>query len=310
MKIRDLIFLSFILFSTPIYAQETLPMTKLEVCNEFEIEGDWMGVGFDSVWEMSDGVLNRLMVDTNKIVAKIPISYGPFRGVTTGEGFVWVPDVGAKKLYQIDPKTNAVVKTFDLPISGSEGSIAVGDGAVWIAVDNKDGRSREMKRLDVKSGKISATIPLPDGAAGVTFENHTAYVTSPSGGEVYAIDAKTNKLTERIKVGAGPRFISSGAGSVWVLNQQDGNVVRIDPKTNKVIQTIDAKLPGGGGDITYGEGSIWVTMPGIPVVRINPETNKVEKEFKGYGMGDAIRVGFGSLWVSGGKLHRITPPKN
>ncbi len=308
MKISGLIVLS-VLLTTQSFAQQILPMSKLEVCNEFEIEGDWMGVGFDSVWEMSDGSLHRLMVDTNKIVAKIPISYGPFRGIATGEGFVWVPDVGAKKLYQIDPKTNAIVNTFDLPISGSEGSIAVGAGSVWIAVDNAQGKSREMKRLDVKSGKIVETIQFPDSAAGVTFENNTAYVTSPSGGEVYAIDASTNKLKERIKVGAGPRFISSGAGSVWVLNQQDGNVVRIDPKTNKVISTIDAKLPGGGGDITYGEGSIWVTMPGVPVVRINPETNKIEEEYKGYGMGDAIRVGYGSVWVSGGKLHRIKPPK-
>ncbi len=268
-----------------------------------------MGIGFDSVWEMSGGSLNRLVVDTNKIMAKIPISFGPFRGITTGEGFVWVPDVGQKKLFQIDPKTNTIVKTFDLPISGSEGSIAVGGGSVWIAVDNADGQSRELKRIDVKTGTITSTISLPSSVAGTAFENNMVWLTSPETGEVYAIDATTNKIVEKVKVGSGPRFISSGGGSVWVLNQNDGKVVKIDPKTQKVSATIDAKLSGGGGDITYGEDAVWVTMPGIPVVKIDPTTNKVTGEYKGYGMGDAIRAAYGSVWVSGGKLHRIETPK-
>ncbi len=49
MKISGLIVLS-VLLTTQSFAQQILPMSKLEVCNEFEIEGDWMGVGFDSVW--------------------------------------------------------------------------------------------------------------------------------------------------------------------------------------------------------------------------------------------------------------------
>ena len=143
---------------------------------------------------------------------------------------------------------------------------------------------------------------------GTTFSDGKAFLTSPDTGEVFVVDAKTNTIVDTIKVGEGPRFISSGGGSVWVLNQDDGKVVRIDSVTKKVTASIDAKLSGGGGDITYGEGAVWVTMPGIPVVKINAETNTVMKQYKGYGMGDAIRVAYGSIWVSGSKLHRIDKP--
>jgi YVTN family beta-propeller protein len=299
-----------IILSHAAFAQESsLPMTKLNVCNEIPISGDWMGIGFDSVWEMSGGALNRLSVDTNKIVAKLPISYGPFRGITTGEGFVWVPDVGQNKLFQIDPATNTIVKTFELPISNSEGSIAVGDGYVWIAVDGKAGESRELKKINVKTGEVSPSIPLPSSVAGTSFADGKVFLTSPDTGEVIVVDPQSNAVAETIKVGEGPRFISAGGGSVWVLNQDDGKVVKIDPSSKKIIATIDAKLAGGGGDITYGEGAVWVTMPGIPVVKINPETNAVVKQYNGYGMGDAIRAAYGSVWVSGSKLHRIETPK-
>ena len=303
--------LTFIFISFNVFSQDktnTHPIEDLKVCNEALIRGDWMGVGFDSIWEMSDGALNRLSADTNNILAKIPISYGPFRGIATGEGFVWVPDVGKKKLYQIDPTTNKIVKTFDLPISDSEGSIAVADGAVWIAVNNESGTSRELKKIDVKTGTVSTVTTLPASVAGTTYQDGKIWLTSPSTGKIFVIDSKTGQETQAIDVGSGPRFITSGENYVWVLNQQDGRVVKIDAKTNQVVSTIEANLPGRGGDITYGEGAIWVTMPGVPVVKINKDTNIIEEKFVGQGMGDAIRTGYGSIWVSGETLHRIQKP--
>ncbi|MBY0517316.1 MAG: hypothetical protein K2P81_10430 [Bacteriovoracaceae bacterium] len=291
------------------HAQTTHPVKDLTLCNQIDIEGDWMSIGFDSVWEMSDGVLNRLAADTNKIIAKIPISYGPFRGLVTGEGYIWVPDVGKDQLHQVDPKTNKIIRTIDLKLSDSEGSITVGDGSVWIATDNENGKSKSLKRIDVKTGKIVADIAMPSTVSGATFENGKVWLTSPGDGKVIVVDPKTNQIKKSLNVGAGPRFISSGAGSVWVLNQYDGNIVRVNPETMEVSATIKANLPGGGGDITYGEGFIWATMPGVPVVKIDPNTNQVVDRFEGYGMGDAIRVGLGSVWVSGGKLHRIVLPK-
>ena len=98
-------------------------------------------------------------------------------------------------------------------------------------------------------------------------------------------------------MGKAPRFIAAGGGAVWTLNQGDGSVSRIDPKTNKVVATIEVGVPGGGGEIAVGEGSLWVTAFQFPLSRIDPATNTVAQQFFGEG-GDAVRVGLGSVWLS------------
>jgi YVTN family beta-propeller protein len=112
-------------------------------------------------------------------------------------------------------------------------------------------------------------------------------------------------------VGKAPRFIAAGGGAVWTLNQGDGSVSRIDPKTNKVVATIEVGVPGGGGDIAVGEGSVWVTSFEFPISRIDPSTNQVVQQFYGKG-GDAIRVGLGSVWLSNleaGNVWRLDPKR-
>jgi virginiamycin B lyase len=115
-----------------------------------------------------------------------------------------------------------------------------------------------------------------------------------------------------ITVAEGPRFTTEGAGSLWVLSQSDGSVSRIDPASNKVAALIPVHVPGKGGEICYGGGFIWVTMDGNPVTRIDPATNKVIDQYGNYPKADAIRYGFGSVWVSDhgkGELWRIDPEK-
>jgi streptogramin lyase len=54
---------------------------------------------------------------------------------------------------------------------------------------------------------------------------------------------------------------------------------RIDPKTNKVSKTIELLVPNSDGDIAVGEGSVWVTLKGFPISRIDPKTDKVAQQF-------------------------------
>jgi DNA-binding beta-propeller fold protein YncE len=96
------------------------------------------------------------------------------------------------------------------------------------------------------------------------------------------------------------------------LSQSDGSVSRIDPATNKVIANIPANVPGAGGDIASGGGYILVAASGTPLMRINPKTNKVVDQYGNYKGADAIRFGFGAVWVSDhgkGDLWKIDPQK-
>jgi YVTN family beta-propeller protein len=107
------------------------------------------------------------------------------------------------------------------------------------------------------------------------------------------VDPKSNLITDRVAVGPNPRFTPVGGGSIWTLNQGDGTVSRVDVKTRKLITNIEVGVPGGGGEIAFGEGYVWVTVFEIPLSQIDPDTNKVIKQWVGLG-GDAVRVGHGS----------------
>ncbi len=68
-------------------------------------------------------------------------------------------------------------------------------------------------------------------------------------------------------------------------------------------------MQGEGGEITFGEGALWVTLIKFPITKIDPLTNKVSRQWAGPG-GDSIRVGLGSLWLTdyqGQKVWRIDP---
>jgi len=65
----------------------------------------------------------------------------------------------------------------------------------------------------------------------------------------------------------------------------------------KVVATIDAGIPGQGGDISYGDGSTWATRFGTPLTQIDAQSNKVLRQWIGPG-GDSLRVGYGSIWMT------------
>jgi virginiamycin B lyase len=166
-----------------------------------------------------------------------------------------------------------------------------------------------LARIDPASNTVVAEIYVPAGSYGITFGEGAVWVTSAAHDSVTRIDPNTNLILETIRVGKAPRFITSGFGSVWTLNQGDGSVSRIDPKTNKVDATIEVGVPGGGGEIAAGEGSVWVTAFQFPLSRIDPASNTVVQQFFGEG-GDAVRVGLGSVWLSNlraGNVWRLDP---
>ena len=65
----------------------------------------------------------------------------------------------------------------------------------------------------------------------------------------------------------------------------------------KLVATIPCGIQGSGGDITFGEGSVWAAMFDFPITQVDPKTNAVVKQWAGNG-GDGIRAGGGSIWLS------------
>jgi YVTN family beta-propeller protein len=144
---------------------------------------------------------------------------------------------------------------------------------------------------------VRQTISIPPGSYNPIFSNGIVWITGGESNVLTAVDASTSKVLESMPVGPKPRFLTSGGGSIWTLNQGDGTVSRVDEKNRKVIATIQVGVPGAGGDIGYGAESVWPTVLGVPLARIDATTNKVVRQWVGKG-GDSLRFGYGSIWLT------------
>ena len=85
----------------------------------------------------------------------------------------------------------------------------------------------------------------------------------------------------------------------------------MDTASSKLVATIEAGLNGHGGEIAFGFGSVWVTLIGTPITRIDAMTNSVARQWVGAG-GDSIRAGLGSVWLTdlkAGLVWRLDPEK-
>jgi virginiamycin B lyase len=173
-------------------------------------------------------------------------------------------------------------------------------------------RAQQSPAEVASSGMKEASIALPSPCAGVVVDFGSVWVSAATKGNLYKVDPQTNTIASTIAIENGARFIASGEDSIWVLNYLDGDVRRVDAHSGDVLAAIATKAIGGGGDIATGGGFVWVTTPRMPVIKIDPKTNTVVGSFRapaGKSMGDAIRYGDGSVWVSGPSIFRILPPK-
>src|SRR5437868_6468764 len=108
---------------------------------------------------------------------------------------LWISNEPKDSVSEIDPKTDTVAETIEVgkrPCSG----LAAGFGSVWVPLCG----DRALARLDIKTGKVAATIPTA--------------------------------------IGDSEGSIVAGAGSIWLMTDAKGTLARIDPATNKIVAEI------------------------------------------------------------------------
>jgi virginiamycin B lyase len=167
-------------------------------------------------------------------------------------------------------------------------------------------------RIDPRSNTIRQKIAIPPFSFNPLHSEGIVWVTGNKSSVLTPVDAKTGDVLPSILVGPNPRFLTAGAGSIWTLNQGDGSITRVDTKTRRAVATIPAGIPGHGGEICFGAGSVWATVIDIPLTQISPGSNQVVHQYTGPG-GDSVRFGFHSLWLTNlraGLLLRLPPPRH
>jgi virginiamycin B lyase len=223
--------------------------------------------------------------------------------LAVGAGSLWVPLCTAKpSLARIDLKNNAVTSIYPVGPPAEEGGIAFGAGSIWLIVD----KLGSLARINPDNGVVLDTFHVPAGSYNPAFLGGSVWVTHADGSDATGIDAASGKTIATVLTGPNPRFLTVGAGAVWTLNQGDGTLTRIDPLSRQSA-TISLGTPGHGGDIAFGHGKIWTSMPKVPLSLIDAGLNRLVCQWVGPG-GDALNIGHGSLWLTdyhAGTIERI-----
>jgi virginiamycin B lyase len=283
------------------------PIAELKPQTIYTVAGtpDWSVMAGNAVWVSSARVnhVAQLLPQTGKpgLVATVA---RPCSGLAYGWGSVWVPSCSTHTLVRLDETTGQVTAQIPADPANSEGGITVGDGSVWMVV-----KPSTLLRIDPKTNAVLSKLELPSGSENPAFGGGFVWVSSFGHNQLLKIDPKLNTIAATIPVGPKPRFLTIGDGSVWTLNQGDGTVSRVDMTTGKLIATIACGIPGEGGEITFGAGSVWMAMFDFPLTQIDAKTNLPVKQWSGKG-GDGVRFGFGSVWLSNlmqGTVWQISP---
>jgi len=285
---------------------------KPEVTFNIGEDADWVQITDDAVWVASSNPASVHRIDprSNKEVAVVPMPGDPCSGLAFGFGSLWVPLCGKpNSMVRVDSTTNQITFTLPLGPAGSEGGITASRDSIWIVSDN----AGTLVRIDPVTNKVRQKISIAPGSYNPLFDHSTSgdgavWITASNVNILTAVDASSGAVLATIPVGPKPRFLTVGGGSLWTLNQGDGTVTRVDARNRKVTATITLGIPGSGGDIAWGGGSVWSTVFAVPLTAIDGRTNKVRRQWIGPG-GDAMRVGHDSIWLTDyrrGTLSRYT----
>jgi len=285
-----------------------VPFASIKPTATIKVGGtaDWVLVTDNAVWVASTKPNAVLRIDpaTNSIVATVKVSGDACSGLASGFGSIWVPICGEKpELVRIDDAKNAISATLSVVPAAPEGGIATSEDSVWMVTD----KNGTLNRIDPSTNSVRQRISIPPGSYNPVFSNGIVWITGVESSVLTAVDADSGKVLESMAVGLKPRFLAAGGGSIWTLNQGDGTVSRVDERNRKVTAKIRVGIPGAGGDIGYGGESVWPTVFGVPLTRVDASTNKVIRQWVGEG-GDSLRVGFDSIWITDykrGLLERI-----
>jgi streptogramin lyase len=275
-----------------------------------------------AAWVLNSGdtTISRIDPRTGRVQSSSTASFvvaveGRLVSALAAEGRLWVVhnvSFDETAVTAVDPSTGRALTTirfggFVLDALGKQGDLAIGSGAVWVALEGED----HVKRLDAATGKLLDRYPLEEPTA-LAVDGQMLWVGTGDG-RLHRIDAGTgaetvhvtNELVTRIRVGQGGMWsmtadgkvlrldrrtgrvvaraagafraadLAVGAEGVWVYDQHQGAILRIDPATNRVARTIpviDQPLVELYSRVlALGDGAVWVVDKGGEVlVRVDP----------------------------------------
>lgn len=257
-----------------------------------------IAVGDGSVWvaSLADATLSRIDPGTRTLARTITLNATP-TGIAVGQGAVWVADGADGTLLKVSPVYDAVVNTISglagpVRVSGGQrGSVALGDGSVWVAYG-----STAVDRVNPTTNRWRRVGYAGFGSSGIDYGKRSLWIPNETANTVTQFSPLTNAKIRDCNVGSSPSGVAVGGGEVWVTDTGDNAVSRLNPATCSVTTIPVGRAPVG---IAYGEGAVWVANSGSGTVsRINPGARNVVKTIPIGGSPTGIAAGSGFVWVT------------
>ncbi len=225
-----------------------------------------------------------------------------------GSGGGGLSAVSPNSVGVVDPGSNELVA--EVPVGIDPESVAVGEGAVWVAnvVDET------VTRIDPATRERGRTIDVGDYPSDVIVAGGTVWVALGALAELTRIDPAQDQaatpipaLGPGVSCGAPRASLAAGDGAVWFACQA-ADLGRIDIRTGTarrvgleagLLTSPNAVLPEFS-DIAYGLGSLWIVNRAANVVtEVDTATIQRQRDITVGNSPDAIAVSPpDSLWVA------------
>jgi peptide/nickel transport system substrate-binding protein len=169
-----------------------------------------LALGGGVLWVAPEyGLLTPVDARTGSVVGPaIDPRHNP-TGIAASSGKVWSSGGEAATVTRVDAASG--LSTF-VPVGNGPADIALGAGAVWVALELDD----SVASIDPETAAVRKTIPVGRSPAGVAVGVGAVWVANSGDGTVSRIDPDSGEVVATIPVGASPQDIAIAAGRVWV----------------------------------------------------------------------------------------------
>ena len=119
------------------------------------------GTAFDGrhLFQLAGERIQKIDPKTGQVVATIPAPSGGCSGLAWAEGMLWVGQHRNRKIYQIDSRTGAILRTIESNrfVTG----VTWVDGKIWHAT--REGDELDLRRVDARTGEELEKLKVPRG---------------------------------------------------------------------------------------------------------------------------------------------------
>jgi len=221
----------------------------------------------------ADGTLNRIDMDTAKLIATVPTGLAqPAKGelmVTAGAGSVWVASDVKGVVARVDPSTNKV--SASIPVDPGTTYVTFGFGSAW-AVDLEE---QLIQKIDPATNSVTKRTQLGSAPGFLAAGEGAVWVQEQGDGTVARIDPESGEVTGRVKVGENLKWgdIDTGGGKVWLRTTDDQVFVVIDPKSLAILARVGKAA--GSGALRYTPSGVWTTAHDQHTLSWWPDPEKI-----------------------------------